>query len=167
MWLQKHEATTWQQTTHWLSMCGYINFKLTGNIMMEASQAARTMAYDVLQRQWSEEVLGAAALDGLRGGSSLLPTVVPASTFVGSITSDIAKRTGLAEGTPVFTGGHDHICACFASGVLEPKMLLDSFGTIRRADHGDSWRHCPKRCQWLWCRPACGAGLYVSYRWCF
>jgi len=32
-------------------------------------------------------------------------------------------------GTPVFAGGHDHICAAFACGALTPEVALDSLGT--------------------------------------
>jgi len=49
--------------------------------------------------------------------------------MVGAITPEAARATGLAPGTPVVTGGHDHICASFAVGAFQAGVLMDSTGT--------------------------------------
>ena len=40
-----------------------------------------------------------------------------------------APLPGLPAGTPVAVGGHDHLCAAVAAGVVEPGCLFDSMGT--------------------------------------
>ncbi|HEX5689047.1 MAG TPA: FGGY-family carbohydrate kinase, partial [Roseiflexaceae bacterium] len=38
-------------------------------------------------------------------------------------------QTGLAAGTPVAVGGHDHLCGGLAAGVIAPRQALVSLGT--------------------------------------
>ncbi|MEZ4629415.1 MAG: FGGY family carbohydrate kinase [Deinococcales bacterium] len=124
MYLQKHHPYAWQKTRTWLSMCDFINYKLTDKSFICDSQAARTMAYDVNKGRWSIEILKAAGLK-----ANFLPPVVPAARLIGEVSHAASKLTGLSEGTPVFSGGHDHLCACFACGVIDPSTVLDSIGT--------------------------------------
>lgn len=124
VWLQENAASAWQRTRRWLSVTDYLGYRLTDRAVMEASQAARTMAYDVQAGVWSQEILDAAGVD-----ASLLPPIVPAATLLGTVTPDASAITGLPVDTPVFAGGHDHICAALACGALTPSIALDSQGT--------------------------------------
>jgi xylulokinase len=142
LWLKEERGKAWQKTRHWLSMTDFIGYKLSGTAFMEAGQAARTMAYNVVRGQWSEEILGAAGLD-----SSFLPPVVPATTPLGGITKEASKLTGLPEGTPVFVGGHDHFCAALACGALSPEVGLASFGTAEAFTVGWRAKANPKKSQ--------------------
>lgn len=123
-WLKEHAPAAWEKTRLWLSMADYLGFRLTGRTVAERSLAARTMAYDVTQQVWSKELLELADVD-----SRLLPPLADAGALLGEVTSEAAALTGLPVGTPVFTGGHDHICAAFACGALTPEVALDSLGT--------------------------------------
>ena len=136
LYLKEEKTKTWQQTKLWLSMTDFIGHKLSGTAFMEAGQAARTMAYDVVKNQWSKEILNAAGLN-----TNFLPPVVPATTPLGGITKEASKLTGLPEGTPVFVGGHDHFCAALACGALSPEVGLASFGTAEAFTLG--WRAKP------------------------
>jgi xylulokinase len=124
LWLKENAPEAWEKTLLWLSVADYVGFKLTGCAVAERSLAARTMAYDVSRQTWSEELLTLADVD-----ARILPPLADAGTFLGEMTRDAAELTGLPKGTPVFTGGHDHICAALACGALVPRVLLDSLGT--------------------------------------
>lgn len=140
LWLEEEKANAWQKTKLWLSMTDFIGFKLSGTAFMEAGQAARTMAYDVVKNQWSEEILKAAGL-----GKNFLPPVVPATTPLGGTTKEASKLTGLPEGTPVFVGGHDHFCAALACGTLSPEVGLVSYGTSEAFTLGWQAKPNPKK----------------------
>jgi len=60
----------------------------------------------------------------------LFPPLLPSGQIVGTVTPIASNETGLRDGTPVATGGHDHICAALAAGVIEPGLVLDSSGTV-------------------------------------
>jgi xylulokinase len=82
------------------------------------------MSFDVTQRTWSPTMLGLAGLD-----VALFPAIRESGAPLGRVTQQAAVETGLAEGTPVMVGGHDHLCGALGSGVFEPGPVLDSVGT--------------------------------------
>ena len=131
LWLKENAPEAWQKTKLWLSTMGFIRYRLTGEAAMEASQAARTMAYNVTQHYWAEDVLERVQLS-----ASFLPPLVHGTDQVGTVTQEAAIWTGLTAGTPVFAGGHDHICAALACGALTPDIALDSLGTAEGLTFG-------------------------------
>jgi xylulokinase len=140
LYFKEEKPNIWQRTKHWLSITDYIGFKLSGSAFMEAGQAARTMAYDVVKNKWSDDILKAAGL-----GTDFLPPVVPATTPLGGITKEASKLTNLPEGVPVFVGGHDHFCAALACGALSPEVGLVSFGTAEAFTVGWQAKVNPKK----------------------
>lgn len=131
LWLKEEQPEIWQRSRSWLSVTGFVRYKLTGEHFMEATQAARTMAYDVRKHEWSKELLELAGIPG-----SFLPTLVTATDPAGNVTREAAILTGLREGTPVIAGGHDHICASLACGALTSDVALDSLGTAEGLTFG-------------------------------
>jgi len=101
-----------------------VYLRLAGVYVTDYSIASRTMAFDITKCQWSEEILDSLGLD-----VSLFPEPVPAGTVVGRVNAEAANATGLLEGTPVVTGGHDHLCGSLASGILLGRRVFDSSGT--------------------------------------
>jgi len=125
MWLKENESSAYRKMRKWLNLEDYIIFKLTGNFATDFSIASRTMGFDVMKRCWSEEVFRAANID-----IQIMPAVYPSGTIVGKVSRQTANISGLAEGTPVVTGGHDHGCAALAVRVFEEGLILDSTGTV-------------------------------------
>jgi xylulokinase len=123
MWLREHEPAAFAATRHWLALSDFVILRLSGVIATDQSMASRTMLFDQRRRAWSTDLLRLAGLD-----ASLMPQAVPSGTRVGSVTREAAAATGLREGTPVVTGGHDRLCACFASRGSDP-VVVDSTGS--------------------------------------
>ena len=140
LWLRETDPGAWERTRTWLSVCNYIGYRLTGEMVMEASQACRTMAFDVRSGDWSAELLELAGLD-----VGFLPPVVSSTEPVGAVTSEAAELAGLRPGTPVYAGGHDHVCAALACGVITPEVALDSLGTSEALTLGWKSRPDPER----------------------
>ena len=63
----------------------YIVYKLTKNACIDYSLAARTMAFDIRNKCWSDEILNAAGVD-----KALLSTPVKAFNIAGEITDELA-----------------------------------------------------------------------------
>jgi xylulokinase len=125
MWYRDYAPEIFARAQTWLCLADWITFRLTGQCTTSYSMACRTMLFDVRQRAWSDELLRVMNLPG-----HLLPPVSPSGQIIGTVTRSAANETGLPEGTPVATGGHDHICAALAAGVIEPGSVLDSSGTV-------------------------------------
>ena len=124
MWLRRHRPDSLARARVWLNIADWAVYRLTGVQATPHSLAARTMAYDLRRRAWSTDLLAAAGIP-----SDLMPPVIPSGKTVGRVTAQAAAQTGLAEGTPVVTGGHDHLVGAFGVGVTEPGALLNSMGT--------------------------------------
>jgi xylulokinase len=127
-WLREHAADAYQTATRWLLTADYIAFRLCAAQATDYSLASRTLLFNLHTRQWSHELIEAA---GLR--HDLLPELLPAGQHIGAVTAIAAAETGLAIGTPIGLGGHDHIVGAFAAGIVRSGECLDSLGTAEVA----------------------------------
>jgi xylulokinase len=126
LWLRENEPAAFRTGERWLCIADYIMWRLAGVHVTDRTVGSRTMLLDQARGRWSASLLDIAQLDG-----NLLPEVVLSGTRVGHVTPDAAQETGLRAGTPVCTGGHDHLCGAFAAGILGPGQILDSSGTAQ------------------------------------
>lgn len=124
LWVRRHEPEVYDRIVHVLLPKDYINFRLTGEMASEFSDASGTLLFDVVQRRWSEEMLRALDIP-----ESLLPPVHSSTDIVGRVTPEAARATGLRRGTPVVAGGADNACAAIGMGVVREGQALSSIGT--------------------------------------
>ena len=115
----------------WLGVPELGLFRLTGEQATEFSLAARTGAYDVVERRFRREVIEHVLAGGGTPGSGagrLFPPVRPAGSVMGLVSRAAAAGTGLVAGIPVTVAGHDHLAAAAGLGA-RPDDLLNSVGT--------------------------------------
>ncbi|MDB4894788.1 MAG: carbohydrate kinase [Firmicutes bacterium] len=123
-WIRDHAPDAFRKAQMWLCMADYITYRLCGEATTSYSLACRTLLFDLRERRWSDSLLDAAGV-----AAATLPEPVPSGAPAGRVTAGAARATGLAEGTPVAVGGHDHICGALAAGAQEPGAVFDSAGT--------------------------------------
>lgn len=124
LWHRQQDPATFARARHWLCLSDWIVYCLTGVPSTSYSMASRTMLFDLRRRAWSDELLRLTDLP-----ADLLPPALPSGQTVGTVTGAAAQVCGLPAGLPVATGGHDHICAALAAGVIDPGTMLNSSGT--------------------------------------
>lgn len=124
LWIKENEPTIFRKTYKWLLIEDFVNYKLCGRYSTDYSMASCTMLFDQRQQTWSEELCRLADLP-----ISILPEVLPSATFLGGVTARASEKTGLPIGTPVFLGGHDHICSGLPVGAFRPGKVMDITGT--------------------------------------
>ena len=108
-------------------MCTYADFilgKMGAPGITDLTMASRTMAWDLQQEAWSDEILNAVDVD-----PNLFSRPVVSGTEVGRLSPEAADMTGLPEGVLIATGGHDQPCAALGSGVTGPGRGVASTGT--------------------------------------
>lgn len=127
-WLRDYKPEGYAAATTWLHVADYIAFRLCGARATDYSLASRSMLFDLRARRWSDALIDHA---GLRG--DLLPEPVASGTRIGTVTAAAAAETGLAPGTAVGVGGHDHVCGALAADVRHVGDCLDSIGTAEAA----------------------------------
>ena len=124
LWLRENEAAVWSQARKWVCVEDFVNWRLSGEFATDYSIASRTIAFDQTTLDWSPEMLRLADVS-----ADLFPRAHPSGTVVGAITAEAAAATGLRAGTPVVTGGHDHLCGSLSAGIVGSGALLESMGT--------------------------------------
>jgi len=124
LWLKEEEPENYARVRWLILPKDYVRYRLTGEILMEVSDAAGTLLFDVKQRRWSYELLEILDID-----KSILPEWVESIDIAGKITPEAARITGLPEGLPVVAGGADNTCGAIGCGVVVQGRGLVSIGT--------------------------------------
>ena len=126
LWLRQQEPENFARTRHVLLPKDYLGFRLTGVMAAEPTDASGTNCFEITQKVWDAEVLGALGLS-----AELFPQLVSSPDVVGKLTGDLAKETGLPEGLPVVAGAGDNAAAAIGLGLssLTPGVGSVSLGT--------------------------------------
>lgn len=112
-WMWIHENTdVFSKTDKILFFEDYVGYVLTGQRKVSYFSAARSLAFDITQKKWSQELLDMA---GIREEQMSEP--VPPFTVIGTILPEMAKQLHLPADLKIVVGGHDQSCAAFGSGL--------------------------------------------------
>jgi xylulokinase len=129
LWLKQIRPQVYDRAWKFLQFKDYVEYKLTGQIATEWSEASFTMLYDFRDRDWSLRLLNLLSIDRER-----LPDVGASTSIVGGITKRAAKDTELKEGTPVVAGGIDDATAIIGLDAVRQGIACDLAGTIEDLD---------------------------------
>lgn len=126
LWLRQAEPENFARVRHVLLPKDYLGYALTGTMAAEPSDASGTNCFELASKTWDTGVLGALELD-----AALFPDIVPSHGVVGTLTREIAARTGLPEGLPVVAGAGDNAAAAIGLGLSSrtPSLGSVSLGT--------------------------------------
>jgi len=124
VWLGQHEPAMIEKAQTSLTTTGYINFKLTGEAVLNVSDASIPFGFEQAANDWSEELIGLFGVP-----RKLYPRVAPCETVIGELTAEAAAAMGLRAGIPVIAGGEDTSSAGLAVGVTQPGQAMLSLGT--------------------------------------
>jgi xylulokinase len=124
LWVRDNEPESYERAAHFLLPKDFVRFRLTGEFATEVSDASGTLLFDVTNRRWSSEMLGALDVD-----SKLLPRAYESPEITGQITRETAVVTGLKAGTPVVGGGGDQASSAVGNGIVLPGLTSATLGT--------------------------------------
>lgn len=125
LWLKRHEPERFARLAHVLLPHDWLNYRLTGELAMEAGDASGTALLDPATRRF--DARACYALDP--GLEAKLPKLVPADRPMGRLSAAAARELGLPAGIPVAPGGGDNMCAAIGSGATRPGVATLSLGT--------------------------------------
>jgi xylulokinase len=123
-WIARRQPEALARAASLLMPKDYVNFRLTGMLGMDESDASCTYLWDARSGDWSPELARLLGVD-LR----LLPPVRAAHVLVGAVTPKAAAETGLLAGTPVAAGTSDFAATLLGSGVSSDRRGSDITGT--------------------------------------
>src|SRR5690606_2678821 len=92
----------WERFSTFMSISDWVEFRLSGVIHYEHSQASETLLYDVEAGRWSEEL---CSLFGFPQG--ILPELRSSGSLLGRILPEQARLLGISPDARVVVGGAD------------------------------------------------------------
>ncbi len=124
MWIKENLKEVYKKTFKFLCFEDYIFMKFGFKPTIDFSLAARTMAFDIIKKQWSEKIFEEAGVD-----IDLFSDVKPSGEIIGKINSRISKELGLGKDVIGVTGGHDQACGAFGAGITGVNDAMNTTGT--------------------------------------
>ncbi len=124
MWIKNNEPQIYKNTYKMLHAKDYVNFKLTGKMATDFTDASGTNVFDLNSYTWSDKLIDITGIDGEK-----LPELKESTSVIGEVTKKAAEETGLAKGTPVVAGAGDGICAAVGVGSVKPGVTYNYLGS--------------------------------------
>ncbi len=123
-WIKNNLPLVWEKTKTLLMPKDYINFKLTGQIGTDYSEASCFYLMDSKEKSYSDKMLNLFSIP-----KDILPQIHNSYDILGNISKQISQQTNLPEGLPVVYGTSDMAASLLGSGVYKPGTASDSTGT--------------------------------------
>jgi xylulokinase len=124
LWFKENLPDIYKRTFKFMTYADFILAKLGSEPVIDYTMASRTMAFDLVHKTWSRDILEKVGVE-----EALFSKAVPSGEIVGEINGMIAEELGLQKGVLLVTGGHDQTCAALGAGVIEENIAIDSHGT--------------------------------------
>lgn len=124
LWIKENEKEIYDKTHKFLGVQDFLVYQLTGEFKTDWSQASRTMLMDIEKFKWDDDIIQTFGLDPKK-----LCDLVPPGAKVGLLNFEMAKKTGIKEGTPIIISGGDQQNAALALKIIKAKMIQANTGT--------------------------------------
>jgi len=126
-WIRRHQAEVYDRAAAMLVPKDFINFRLTGEIATDDSEASGSFLLDHRTLAYSPRLAEKLHLD-VEDVEKFAP-VHRSHDVIGQVTAQAAAETNLPVGTPVVAGGGDFPVSLLGSGVTRPGVGSDVTGT--------------------------------------
>ncbi len=124
LWFKRHERGLFDKTKVILTVKDYVNYKLTGVLSSEPTDAGNTLLIDYKTRQWNTALMGKLELP-----QHLFPTMHESLEIIGEVIKEAANILGIKAGTPVIAGLADMGSSTLGAGLLDKNRLAITLGT--------------------------------------
>ena len=125
LWLKRHEPEAFGRLAHIALPHDYLNWVLTGELVMECGEASGTGLLDPESRAW--DGAAAAMVDAALLGK--LPPLIGPCDAAGALQPAAAAALGVPAGVPVSAGGGDNMMSALGCGVSVEGRVAISLGT--------------------------------------
>ena len=124
LWVRENEPENYEKIKYVMLPKDYIKFRMTGEISSDISDASATLAFDIKNVCWSDEILGLTGVS-----RDIFPACYGTAEAIGTVSAAAARETGLCAGTVVAAGGGDHLMQGIGSGVINEGQASSNIGT--------------------------------------
>ncbi len=125
LWFKNNKPEIFEKIYKFLCWEEFIFLKLGAEPVSDYSVTCRTLAFDLIKKQYSREILSKTGID-----ANLFPKAVLSGTLIGSVDKKLGTTLGFRNDVKIVTGGFDQICAALGSGVVKDGMVSIGTGTM-------------------------------------
>jgi xylulokinase len=125
LWIKENQPEVWGNTRYFLCFEDLFHYRVGLEPKISWSMAGRTMLFDVLNHEWSKEILETAEVP-----ANWLAAPVAPGEITGIISLHYGNRLGFKNPVTLVAGGHDQTCAALGAGVIETGMCMYATGTV-------------------------------------
>jgi xylulokinase len=123
-WYQENESESYEKAVSFLTPKDFINFRLTGVLATDYSEASGGFVWDWKKDDYSPAIAETMGLDIKK-----FPKVYASHDVIGSVTQKASQLTDIPEGIPVVAGGGDFPVAMLGFGLVGEGITADVTGT--------------------------------------
>ena len=125
-YLKEHDRNVYDNISDILMSHDYLRFCLTNTRACEITNISESNLYNIIESRYDKDLCQTL---GIEEAFYKLPKIVESTEICGYVTKDVAKITGLCEGTAVVGGLFDVVSVAICSGLLDESALNISMGT--------------------------------------
>ena len=125
MWIKQNQPDLFKHISKYMTFGDFAHLKMGLSPKIDYSMAARTMAFDIHRKVYSEQICAWADLS-----PKLLSDPAPTGAVVGELGRGAADALGLPVGCAICCGSHDQPAGALGSGVTEGGVAMDATGTV-------------------------------------
>ena len=124
LWVKENEPENFHKIAHVMLPKDYLKLQMTGEISTDYSDASATLAFDLKNNCWSEEILKMLGIP-----KEWFPVCYYTDTPTEHVCRAAALQTGLSEQTIVTAGGGDQVMQGIGNGVVKEGDACVNIGT--------------------------------------
>lgn len=123
VWMQRNRPDLLERMETLLQVNGYIVYRMTGKVSVDAVHAPLSQLYDIHRGDWNKKLLQKLNLP-----DKILPDILPCRQIAGILSSSVAAEMGLQSGAPVAAGCTDGAASAYGLGLNESGLLFEMSG---------------------------------------
>ena len=113
-WWRKYHPEVIEKARYFFGWMDYLNYRMTGRIVIDQSSASLYLVYDLKTRNWSPDRAAE-----FKFSPDMLPEILPWGSVIGEIKTEVAEEWGAPLNLKVAQGCLDLNCAAYGAGVHE------------------------------------------------
>jgi len=121
-WIRENEKHTFKNTYKYMFVNDYVQKKLCDNSFVDYSNASITMLFDIVKKDWSEELLNITRIN-----STKLSQTQKSDIILGNFKNKELSKNSI--NTSFSNSAHDQYCVALSSNILNSNKILLSTGT--------------------------------------
>ena len=125
LWFKNNKPEIYEKIYKFLCWEEFIFLKLGAEPVSDYSVTCRTLAFDLIKKQYSREILSKTGVE-----ANIFPKAVLSGTMIGTVDRKLGTSLGFKNEVKIVTGGFDQICAALGSGVVQDGMASIGTGTM-------------------------------------